>query len=229
MNSPALLPLAAPMIVEAPPLCVIVGGAHASLAAELSARLADYPTHVEMAEPRWWAPDGSLGRPGPAAVAVVSIGATAVDDLSVLRWLDGQTGAPVVLMSQADDESALLVALRNGAAGYLLEDLADQELIFALHRAAGGDVVVDPRLAGRMVLQLADGTWRDHSQLEGWGLRLRERQVLEFLIDGRSNREIARRLNLGEETVKTYLRSLYRKLGARDRTHAVALALGRRT
>jgi DNA-binding CsgD family transcriptional regulator len=64
--------------------------------------------------------------------------------------------------------------------------------------------------------------------LDGWALRPRERQVLESLLDGRTNREIAQELNLGEETVKTHLRSLYRKLGARDRAHAIAITLQNR-
>jgi DNA-binding NarL/FixJ family response regulator len=85
--------------------------------------------------------------------------------------------------------------------------------------------VLDPILATRAVLSAAQA-----SDLGGWSgaqLRLtrRECDVLRLLADGLSNRRIADELSLGDETVKTHLRSIYKKLGVQDRTQAVALAL----
>lgn len=161
-----------------------------------------------------------------AAVVVMALGDGPVNQPS-LDWLLTTRQASVVVLATVDDEETAVAALRQGAAGYLLSDLPASEVVAALERVAAGQTAVDPVIAGRIISRLAQGTWRERSSLEGWGLRPRERQVLESLIEGRSNREIARQLDLGEETVKTYLRSGYRKLGARDRSQAIATILSR--
>lgn len=163
---------------------------------------------------------------GSAAVVVVAVGPAAVgDDRRLLRLLRTRPGAPVVVVAERDDEEAVLDALRQHAAGYLLADTSGPELLSALIQAAAGHVVVDIRIGGRIASGLALGAPYPLAQLDGWDLRPREREVLEALLEGRRNREIAEHLILGEETVKTYLRGVYRKLGARDRAQAVAIAL----
>ena len=88
-----------------------------------------------------------------------------------------------------------------------------------------GEIVVDPALAGRVALsasRLARGEFWSGAHL---GLGQRESAVLELMVQGHSNRVIASRLMLGEETIKTHVSSIYRKLGVSDRTQAVAFAL----
>jgi DNA-binding NarL/FixJ family response regulator len=144
---------------------------------------------------------------------------------SLARLLAETEGLRVVAFTHSNDERRMFEALRAGSAGYLLKSLGAVELVHHLERARDGQVVIDPTLASR--LALAMGRSRD---LGGWpgarmGLSQRESDVLALLVDGLANREIAERLFVGQETVKTHLHSLYRKLDVRDRAGAVGLAL----
>jgi DNA-binding NarL/FixJ family response regulator len=131
----------------------------------------------------------------------------------------------VVLLSVYDDEQYLFQALRAGAAGYLLKRIRGEELVGQLELAATGTTVIDATMAGRVV-ESAARLERD----EFWpgahlGLTHRESEVLALLVAGCSNRAIASRLVIGDETVKSHVRSVLRKLGVADRTAAVAAAL----
>lgn len=131
----------------------------------------------------------------------------------------------VVLLTVYDDEQYLFEGLRAGAAGYLIKQVVADELLGHLRRVLQGETVIDPSLAGRVALSAA----RLHRG-EFWpgahlGLSQRESEVLELLVRGHSNRAIAARLVLGEETIKTHTRAIYRKLGVADRGQAVAFAL----
>jgi DNA-binding NarL/FixJ family response regulator len=147
-------------------------------------------------------------------------------DIGLLaRLLAATDDLRLVVFTHSSDERRLFEALRAGTAGYLLKSLSGVELVHHLERARDGQGVIDPTLASR--LALAMGRSRD---LGGWpgarlGLSQRESDVLALLVDGLANREIAERLFVGQETVKTHLHSLYRKLDVRDRAGAVGLAL----
>lgn len=131
----------------------------------------------------------------------------------------------IVLLSVYDDEQYLFQALRAGAAGYLLKRITGEELVRQLELAHTGETVIDTALAGRAV----DAAARLHSG-EFWpgarqGLTHRESEVLSLMVTGLSNRGIASRLVVGDETVKSHVRSIYRKLDVNDRAGAVAAAL----
>ena len=130
-----------------------------------------------------------------------------------------------MLLSAYDDEQYLFQALRAGAAGYLLKWVDGQDLVRQLERAAEGETVVDPTMAGRAVssaARLQAGEFWPGARL---GLTQRESEVLAHLVAGLSNRAIASKLVLGEETVKSHVRAIYRKLEVGDRAGAVATAL----
>lgn len=136
-----------------------------------------------------------------------------------------QPGCKVVFLTVYDDEQYLYQALRVGAAGFLLKRIRGGELVDYLGRIRDGEVLIDPTLAGRVALSAA----RLHSG-EFWpgahlGLTQRESEVLSLLVAGLSNRAIAAKLVVSEETVKTHSRGIYRKLGVSDRAAAVAVAL----
>jgi DNA-binding NarL/FixJ family response regulator len=131
----------------------------------------------------------------------------------------------VVFLTVYDDEQYLYQALRVGAAGFLLKRIRGGELVDHLGRICEGEILIDPALAGRVALSAA----RLHSG-EFWpgahlGLTQRESEVLSLLVAGLSNRAIAAKLVVSEETVKTHSRGIYRKLGVSDRAGAVAAAL----
>ena len=131
----------------------------------------------------------------------------------------------VVFLTVYDDEQYLFQALRAGASGFLLKRVTGQELVGHLERVMDGEIAIDPALVGRVALSAA----RLHSG-EYWpgahlGLTHRESEVLEQMVRGLSHRAVARTLLMGEETVKTHARSIYRKLGVADRAQAIAAAL----
>jgi DNA-binding NarL/FixJ family response regulator len=134
----------------------------------------------------------------------------------------------VVFFTVYDDEQYLFQALRIGASGYLLKQARGAELADQLERVMRGDVVVDAALVGqvaRTAAQLRAGQFWPGAHL---GLSQRESEVLGLLVRGLSNRAIASELVIGEETVKSHVGSIYRKLGVGDRAQAVATALRER-
>ncbi|MBV9090388.1 MAG: response regulator transcription factor [Mycobacteriaceae bacterium] len=131
----------------------------------------------------------------------------------------------VVMLSVYDDEQYLYQALRVGASGYLLKSISSDELVRQIEFVHGGATAIDPGMAARAV-DTAARMQRD----EFWpgarhGLTQRESEILSHVVTGLSNRGIASKLMIGDETVKSHLRSVYRKLGVSDRTGAVATAL----
>ncbi len=131
----------------------------------------------------------------------------------------------VVFLTVYDDEQYLYQALRAGATGYLLKRIRGAELVDHLRRICDGEVLIDPALAGRVALSVArlrSGEFWPGARL---GLTQRESEVLSLLVAGLSNRAIAAKLLVSEETVKTHSRGIYRKLGVSDRAAAVAVAL----
>jgi DNA-binding NarL/FixJ family response regulator len=127
----------------------------------------------------------------------------------------------IVLTSFLDDER-LLPAMQAGAAGYLLKNADPAQLARAVHEAHEGRAIIDPSVAARLVRALADGgppTMPDNT------LTRREREVLELIAGGRSNKRIALELGISEKTVKTHVGHLLAKLGVSDRTQAALLAV----
>ncbi|MHC9291809.1 response regulator [Mycobacterium sp. LTG2003] len=150
-------------------------------------------------------------------------GSSGLDLCRTLRERDPER--KVVMLSVYDDEQYLFQALRVGAAGYLLKSISSDELVRQLEFAHGGETAIDPGMAAR-----AAGTAARLQRDEFWpgvrqGLTQRESEILSYVVAGLSNRGIANKLVIGDETVKTHLRSIYRKLGVSDRAGAVATAL----
>jgi DNA-binding NarL/FixJ family response regulator len=151
-------------------------------------------------------------------------GFSGLDLCKVLREHDPDR--KVVMLSVYDDEQYLFQALRVGASGYLLKSINSDDLVRLLESVHNGETVIDPGMAARGGEDTAARMQRD----EFWpgarqGLTQRESEILSCMVNGLSNRGIANKLVIGEETVKSHLRSIYRKLGVSDRTGAVATAL----
>jgi DNA-binding NarL/FixJ family response regulator len=141
------------------------------------------------------------------------------------RLVEREPGRRVVLLSVYDDEQYLYQALRSGAAGYLLKRVGGDELVRQLEQVHAGETVVDSALAGRAAAsaaRLQSGEFWPGAHL---GLSHRESEVLALMVAGLSNRAIAAKLIVGDETVKSHARAIYRKLDVGDRAGAVAAAL----
>lgn len=139
-----------------------------------------------------------------------------LDGVQTTRQLRAEHPAPaVIILTTFDRDAEILGAIEAGAAGYLLKDVAPDEIVQAIRRAAGGGLVLSPELSERVVAV---------SRAPRVRLTERELDVLRLLDTGSSNREIAKTLFVTEATVKTHLVHIFEKLGADSRARAIAIA-----
>ena len=155
-----------------------------------------------------------------------------VDGVAAMRALrDRGDPARVIVLTSFLDDGRLLGALGAGAAGYLLKDVAPEELAWAVRRACAGEALIDPTVAGRLLRALSDGGPRGPagsataSAAAAAELTRREHEVLQLVAHGRSNKRIALELGIAEKTVKTHVGHMLAKLGVADRTQAALLAV----
>lgn len=135
------------------------------------------------------------------------------------------TDLKVVFLTVYEDEQYLYQALRAEASGYILKRVDGPELVGHLQRVMEGEVVIDPTLAGRIAMSAARISAGEFWPGAHLGLTQRESEVLSLLVANLSNKGIAGKLVVSEDTVKTHIRGLYRKLGVSDRGGAIAVAL----
>jgi two-component system, NarL family, response regulator LiaR len=147
-----------------------------------------------------------------------------LDGLEAMRELRRrQTGSRVIVLTSFLDDERLLPAIEAGAAGYLLKNVEPSELARAIRAAHTGEAIIDPTAAARLVRVIADGARSSMDDSER--LTRREREVLELIAGGRSNKRIALELGISEKTVKTHVGHVLGKLGVSDRTQAALLAV----
>lgn len=132
---------------------------------------------------------------------------------------------PVLVLTTFDDDELVLAALRAGARGYLLKDVTLEQLISAVRALAAGGTLLQPALTERLLRVVSQRPKAEPEQSHREPLTGRELDVLRLAAIGWSNREIASGLHLAEGTVKNHMSSVLLKLGVRDRTRAVLLAL----
>jgi DNA-binding NarL/FixJ family response regulator len=125
----------------------------------------------------------------------------------------------VLVLTTFDSETDVLPAIEAGAIGYLLKDVATEELLRAIRAAHRGEPVLSPTAATRLMGRVR--------RPAGQVLSGREVEVLQLVADGASNREAAKRLFISEASIKTHLIHIYGKLGVRDRAAAVGEAYRR--
>ncbi len=140
--------------------------------------------------------------------------------IDIARDIKSTATAPKVLMlSMFTDPGTVTEAINAGADGYLSKGTSRDTLVRAIYDVAQGRAVLDPHVTQGVFSRLGS---RDPQRLTE-----RELTVLQELTHGLSSREIAERIHVSEDTVKTYLKQIYKKLGARDRAEAVAEAFRR--
>jgi DNA-binding NarL/FixJ family response regulator len=214
-------------VMNGRPMRLVIVDDHQMVLDGLKAMLGPYQEQVEVV--------GEASDPAEAVRLVTALSPDAVLLDVRLRGASGldlcgdilaaRPACKVVFLTVYDDEQYLYQALRVGASGFLLKRIRGGELVDYLRRIADGEVLIDPSLAGRVALsaaRLRSGEFWPGAHL---GLTQRESEVLSLLVAGLSNRAIAAKLVVSEETVKTHSRGIYRKLGVSDRAAAVTAAL----
>ena len=174
---------------------------------------------------------GDPSRVGPALrehepdLLVLDLRLAQTDGLSILRMIRAEgCETPVVLLTMSDSEEDLSAALRAGVRGYLLKDMEPEEVIDAIARAARGEMVV----ASAMTLKLAQ-ILQSGPKVSVMGdlvasLTEREREVLDHVARGKSNKVIAQALDISHNTVKLHVRHIMDKLNLRSRVEAAVFA-----
>ena len=148
-------------------------------------------------------------------VVIMDIRMPGQDGLEAAKEITEKLPDTNVLLFTAYDERSLLTrGLEAGAKGYLLKESPNQTLVRAIEKVSDGDGYIDPALMPAFLS-------RDREDV----LTAREREILKLLADGMSNADVAAKLFISQETVKSHVRHILAKLEADTRTHAVAIAL----
>jgi len=132
----------------------------------------------------------------------------------------------IVILSMYDDENSVVGAIRAGARAFILKRASDMDLVDALRLVAAGGIYLSPQVSGRLLERIQKGDLearQTHSALDG--LSPRERQVLRLVADGKTSKEIATLLDLSEQTVRSYRKTMMRKLGVNNVAGLTQLAL----
>lgn len=132
----------------------------------------------------------------------------------------------VVMLSMYDDENTVVGAVRSGARGFILKRVSDTDLLEALHVVARGGAYLSPQVSDRLLNRIQSGNLESHAApaaLEA--LSPREIQVLRFVADGKTSKEIAVLLDLREQTIRSYRKTMMKKLGVNNVAALTQLAL----
>jgi DNA-binding NarL/FixJ family response regulator len=158
-------------------------------------------------------------------VVVMDIRMPGMDGIEATRQITAGPGRTrVVVLTTFDDDDYVYGALRAGASGFLVKDMALDDIIAAIRVIAAGDGLISPGVTRRLIAEIAGRPQPAPAPRPLAGITGREREVLASIGRGRSNAEIAAELNITITTVKTYVGRLLAKLGARDRVQLVIIA-----
>jgi DNA-binding NarL/FixJ family response regulator len=158
-------------------------------------------------------------------VVLMDIRMPDLDGISATREvLASSPEVKVVVLTTFEDDDYIFDALSAGASGFLLKRTKPEELIAAIHTVADGDSLLSPSVTRRVIDRMATQPPATLSGKRLERLTPREREVLELVGRGFSNREIAEAFFIEESTVKTHVKRILMKLGLRDRVQAVILA-----
>jgi DNA-binding NarL/FixJ family response regulator len=175
------------------------------------------------------APDGAeavrVCREQLPDVVLMDVRMPVMDGIRATARLQGPDAPRVLVLTTFDLDEHVYDALTAGASGFLLKDVTAERLFDAVRVVAAGEALLAPAITRRLIAEFArqrPRTGPAHTALDA--LTPRETDVLRLLAQGLSNPELALRLHVGEETVKTHVSRILSKLGLRDRTQAVVMA-----
>jgi two-component system nitrate/nitrite response regulator NarL len=181
---------------------------------------------------------GTTGNPDEAVrllteerpdLAIMDLRMMPTDGFSLLNRLRAEgIATPIVVLTMSDSQQDLARAFRMGVRGYLLKDMDPDDVIDAIRRTARGEVVVAPMMAIKLVDLLMPGEPKQSRESYMKQLTEREREILQHLSSGKSNKAIAQALDISHDTVKLHVRHILSKLGLTSRVEAAVFAVEHR-
>jgi DNA-binding NarL/FixJ family response regulator len=153
-----------------------------------------------------------------------------LDGIEATRQITETEGAPrVIILTTFELDEYVFEALRAGASGFLLKRTEPEQLVSAIRVVAGGEALLSPSVTKRLIEEFTRRPQRATSPESSSADRLtvlteREREVLLLIARGLSNQELAEQLFIADNTVKTHVKRIFTKLGARDRAQAIVIA-----
>jgi DNA-binding NarL/FixJ family response regulator len=211
-----------------PPVTIVVADDHQVVRSGFAALLGTQPDFTVVGT----APDGAeavrVSRELHPDVVLMDVRMPGTDGIEATRQLAGSPGGGprILILTTFDLDEYVYDALCAGASGFLLKDVTAERLFDAVRVVAAGDALLAPAVTRRLISEFARLRPRQDSARPAAldTLTARETQVLRLVAEGLSNPEIAGRLVVTEETVKTHVSRVLTKLGLRDRTQAVVAA-----
>jgi DNA-binding NarL/FixJ family response regulator len=164
-------------------------------------------------------------------VVLMDVGLPGIDGIQASKSIrQKHPGVRIIILTSHDNEEDVFAALAAGASGYCLKDIDQERLFTAIRSVSAGDFWLDTAIASKVVSAISNSrlSWNTNAQGQGSliePLSNRELEVLNLLVEGLSNLQIANRLNIGVETVKTHIKHILEKLAVSDRTQAAIKAL----
>ncbi|MFI6507686.1 response regulator [Streptosporangium sp. NPDC050855] len=158
------------------------------------------------------------------AVALLDVQMPGTDGLEAARRILRDTTTRVIMLTTFDLDEYVYEALTLGASGFLLKNASPPEVLQAVRTVRAGNAVLAPEVTARLLRRFAPHRPERGHAFAGQVLSERETQVIRFVARGYTNQQIADELFLSVETVRTYLRRMFAKLGVNDRTHLAVLA-----
>jgi DNA-binding NarL/FixJ family response regulator len=166
-----------------------------------------------------------LARNTSPDVVVMDIRMPGMDGIEATQLITaGDTRARVLVLTTFDDDDYVYGALRAGASGFLVKDMALDDILAGIRVVAAGDAMIAPSVTRRLIGQFTSDPRIDREPREITGITDREREVLRLVALGMSNPEIAAALYITVGTAKTHVARLLAKLDARDRVQLVIIA-----
>ncbi len=154
-------------------------------------------------------------------VVLMDLQMPTMDGVEATRLITAECpGTEVLVLTSFSDTERILAALDAGAVGYLLKDAEPQEVLDGVRAVSRGGSPIHPRAARQLLLARASKPPVELSP--------REREVLQLVVEGLANKQIARRLGIAERTVKAHLTAIFQRIGVADRTQAALWAQQRR-
>lgn len=162
----------------------------------------------------------NMARKHQPDVIIMDINMPGTDGILATKVIKKEMPGINIIALTVHEDDQVVEMVRAGVSAYILKDVAGQELIATIRKVVEGNVFIHPRVASRVVRELSSDRRRMETRLTK-----REKDILDFLVKGHSNKEMADAMYISEKTVKNHLTNIFRKLSVKDRTQAAVYAL----